>query len=132
MRTCEPPKGLRAGELGRHFFQALPDALNRTEFRALRWSEHLAHVCRNRKRLGRMRPTVVQPQEIQARRVGQGLDLELEHRRIEIRQFQEEPVAGRGLHGPVNAEPLVTLTALARYRPTVSFICGPMPSTTLC
>jgi hypothetical protein len=47
-------------------------------------------------------------EEIQAvgERLGEGLDEELEHIRIQMRQLQEELVAGRGLHGAINVEPL--------------------------
>ena len=133
--SCEPsPKAWRAGDPGHRIFQVLPDALNRLEFWALRRSAHQAHVRRNGKRLGRMRPTVVQPQEIQARREGlrEGLDEELAHLRIEIRQFQEEPVAGRRLHGARDVGPLFILIPLTCHRPAVSVTCGPMRSTILC
>ena len=54
-----------------------------------------------------MDATVVQEQEIQA--VGEGLregvDKELETLRVEIGQFEEEPLTRRGRHGPIDIKP---------------------------
>ena len=54
-----------------------------------------------------MCPAVIEEQEIEAR--GESLcervNEELKHRRIQLRQFQEEPVIGHGLHGAMDVKP---------------------------
>ena len=56
---------------------------------------------------GRRRPAVVQEQEIPPVREGgcEGVDEELETVDVPIRQRQEAPVTGRGLHGPIDVAP---------------------------
>jgi hypothetical protein len=101
---------LQSGKLepGQRVFDVAPDALNRVQLWAIRRQEYQAYVLRQREPLGRMGPTVVQEQEIEA--VGKGLcegvNEELTQLRIQIRQFQEAPVAGHGRHGAVDVEPL--------------------------
>lgn len=50
---------------------------------------------------------VIQEQDIQAVRksLGKGIDEELEHVGIQVRQFQKEALAGRGLYGAIDVEP---------------------------
>ena len=55
-----------------------------------------------------MGSAVIQEQEIQAvgKGLGKSVDEELEVVRVQIRQFQEEASARRGLHGAIDVEPL--------------------------
>jgi hypothetical protein len=88
-------------------FESAPDALERVQLGTVGRSEYQAHVCREGEALGRLRPAVVQEPEIQACRegCGAGVDAELETVGVHIRQRQEAPVTGRGLHGPIDVEP---------------------------
>jgi hypothetical protein len=54
-----------------------------------------------------MRTTVVQEKDVQTvgEGLGEGVDEELEALGIEIRQCEEEPLAGRRRYGPVDLEP---------------------------
>jgi hypothetical protein len=75
--------GIEIGEWlpGHLVLQVTPDPRNGVQFRAIGRQEHQAHVRREEEPLGRMGPTVVPQEEIQA--VGEGLregvDEELEH-----------------------------------------------------
>ena len=54
--SYEPLAGAwRPRAAGHHILQLLPDAINRMEYRAVRWSGHQAHVRRSGARPGRMR-----------------------------------------------------------------------------
>jgi hypothetical protein len=102
--------GIEIGELlpGHLVLQVTPDPLNRVQFKAIGRQEHQAHVRREDELLGRMGPTVVQQEDIQA--VGEGLregvDEELEHLGVQIGQLQKEPVTRGGLHSAIDVEPL--------------------------
>ncbi len=79
------------------------------------------HVVRQGEPLGGMRSTVVQEQEIQAvsEGLGEGIDEELEHVRIEVWQFQKEVLAGGRCHGTVHIPPLKdVLNRANRLHPT--------------
>lgn len=87
--------------------EVAPDPFNGVELWAIRWQEHEVHVIGQGEPLGRMCPTIVQKEDIQAVSEGlsEGIEEELEHVRIEIRQFQEEARARRGFHGAIDVEP---------------------------
>jgi hypothetical protein len=93
-------------------FEVAPDPFDGVELWTLGRQEHETHVFREGQTLGGMRPTVVQQQAIQALRDGlrKGIDEELEHLSVQIRQLEEEAIAcGRldrayGLH-PAGGEP---------------------------
>jgi hypothetical protein len=55
-----------------------------------------------------MRAAIVEEQERQAVRESrrEGVDEDLEAFRVQIRPFQEEPLAGRGRHGAIDIAPL--------------------------
>jgi hypothetical protein len=93
---------------GHFIFEITPDPLNRVQLRAIRRQPHTAEIVRPAEALRGVSTTIIQEEEIQAvgERLGEGLDEELEHLRIQMRQFQEEPVASRGLHGALDVEPL--------------------------
>jgi hypothetical protein len=65
-------------------------------------------VCRENEPLGRVRPAIVEQQDVQA--VGEGLgepvNEELEALGIEIRQLQEEPLPGCRGHRAIDIKPL--------------------------
>jgi hypothetical protein len=89
-------------------FEVAPDALDGVQLGTVGRQEHEAYVGRKSEPLGRMGPTVVQEQEVEAVWEGlcEGLHEELEALDIQIRQFQEEPLTRRGFHGPIDGEPL--------------------------
>jgi hypothetical protein len=100
---------LQTGEVEpRHIIlEVTPDPFDGIELWAIRWQEHEVHVVRQGEPLGRMCPAIVHEKDIQAvsEGLGEGVDEELEHVRVEIRQFQEEALARRRLHGAVDVEP---------------------------
>ena len=89
-------------------FEIAPDPLNRVQLGTVGGQEDEAHIGREREPLSGMRATVVEEQEIQAvrERRREGVDEDLETLRVQIRQFQEEPLAGRGRHGAIDIKPL--------------------------
>jgi hypothetical protein len=109
--------GIQMRELkpGQRIFQVSPDPLNRVQFRAIGWQEHQAHVRGEGELLGRMGAAVVQQQEMQAvrERLCTQIDEDLEVRRIQIRPFQEEPLARGGLDRTIHLAPLEDVL----YRP---------------
>jgi len=102
--------GIEIGELlpGHVVLQVTPDPLNGVQCRAIGRQEHQAHVRWEDEPLGRVGPTVVQQEDIQA--VGEGLregiDEELEHLGVQIGQLQKEPVTRGGLYRAIDVEPL--------------------------
>ncbi len=88
--------------------EVAPDPFNGVELWTIRRQEHEGHVVRQGEPLGGMRSTVIQQQDIQAvsEGLGEGIDEELEHVRIEIRQFQKEVLASGRCHGTVHIAPL--------------------------
>ena len=88
-------------------FQVAPDPLDRVQLGTVWRHEDQAHVGWERKPLGRMRATMVQPQEIAAVREGrrEGIEEELEAFRVQIGPCEEEPVACRRLHRAIDVEP---------------------------
>lgn len=92
-------------------FQVAPDSFNRIQLWAIGRQEHEAHVGWEGKPLSRMGPAVVQEQVIQALRagLGEGIQEDLKALGVEIRQLQEEALAGGGLHGAIDREPLVAM-----------------------
>jgi hypothetical protein len=102
--------GIEIGELlpGHVVLQGTPDPLNGVQFRTIGGQEHQAHVRREMEPLGRMGPAVVQHEDIQTVREGlrKGVDEELEHLGVQVRQLQKEPVTRGGLHGAIDVEPL--------------------------
>lgn len=95
------------GEPRQVILEVTPDPFNGVELWAIRWQEHEVHVVRQGEPLGCMCPAMVHKEDIQAvsEGLGEGVDEELEHVRIEIRQFQEEALARRGFHGAIDVEP---------------------------
>jgi hypothetical protein len=93
---------------GRLVLQVAPDPLNRGQLRTIRRHEEQPDVRRQEEPLGRLGPTIVQPEAMQA--VGEGLregiDEELEHRGIQRGQLQREPVSCGGFHGAIDIAPL--------------------------
>jgi hypothetical protein len=101
---------IQIGELEprQRVFEVAPDPLNRVQLGAVGGQEHEAHVSREQEPLSGMRPTIVEEQEIQAVRESrrEGGNEDLEAFRVQIRQFQEEPLTGRGRHGAIDIAPL--------------------------
>jgi hypothetical protein len=97
----------RALEPCHRVVESAPDVLARVELGAGGREEDQAHVFRHGESLGRMRPAVVQEQEMQAVRDGgcEGVAEELDTVDGHIRQLQGAPVTCRGLHGPLDVEP---------------------------
>jgi hypothetical protein len=52
-------------------------------------------------------PTVIQQEHVEAIRkgLGKGINEELEHRGVQIRELQEEALGGGGFHGAIDVEP---------------------------
>ena len=75
-----------------------PDPLKGVALGAIRWQAYEVHVVRQGKPLGRMCPTIVQEEDIQAvsKGLGEGIDEELEHVRIGdgSSRKQRSPVVG--------------------------------------
>jgi hypothetical protein len=88
-------------------FKVVPDPLARVQLGTVRWQEDQAHMGWEREPLGGTRATMVQHQEIEAVRNGcrEGSDADLEAFRVQIGQFEEEPVACRRLHRAIDVEP---------------------------
>jgi len=115
--------GIEVGELppGHVVLQGAPDPLDRVQLRAIWGQEEQTHVLREGELGGRVRVTVVQQEDIEAVResVREGVDEELEHRGVQIRQLEEEPVTRRRLHGAIDIEPLEDMLDRAnRLHPT--------------
>ena len=89
-------------------FAVAPDPLDRVQLGTVGGQEYETHVSREHEPLSGMRATIVKEQEIQAVRESrrEGVDEELEAFRVQIGQFQEEPLAGGGFHGAIDVEPL--------------------------
>jgi hypothetical protein len=100
---------LQAGRVEpRHILlEVAPDPFNGVERGAIGWQEHEVHVVRQGEPWGPMGPPIVQQEDIQAvsEGLGEGIDEELEHVRIQIWQFQEEALARRRLHSAIDAGP---------------------------
>ncbi len=82
---------------GHVVFQVAPHPLDGVQLRTVRWSGYEAHVRRAAKPLGRVRPAVVEPQDVQAGGEGLGERVEeaLKALGLEVRQLQEDPCPGR-------------------------------------
>jgi hypothetical protein len=93
---------------GERVFQVAPDPLNGVQLGTIGRQENEANVVRDGELPGRMGATIIQQQEIEA--VGEDLreqvDDDLEALRIQIRQFQAEPVTRGRLPRPIHVEPL--------------------------
>lgn len=101
------PLQVREVEPGQRILEVPPNPFNGVELWTIRWQEHQAHVRGENQALGSMGPAVIEEQEIETRgkRLCKRVNEELKHRRIQIRQFQEEPVAGYRFHGAIDVEP---------------------------
>ena len=101
--------GSEIGELqpGHVVLQVAPDLVDGVQLGALRWQNEQTDVLRQGELGGGVRPTVVYHEDIEAVREGlrEGIDEELEHRGVQIRPLEEEPVARGGLHGAINIAP---------------------------
>jgi hypothetical protein len=102
--------GIEIGELppGHVVLEVTPEPLNRVQLRAIRRQEEQPYVLRQGKPLGRMCPTIVQQEDIQAGGEGlrEGLDEELEQLGVQRGPLQQEPVPCGGFHGAIDIEPL--------------------------
>jgi hypothetical protein len=98
------------GELqpGHVVLQVPPDPLDRVQLGAIPGQEEQMYVLQEGELGGGVRPTIVQQKDIEAIREGvrEGLDEELEHLGVQIRQLEEEPVPRRRLRGARDREPL--------------------------
>jgi hypothetical protein len=98
--------GLESGEWlpGHVVFEGTPDPLQRVQFRAIGRQEHQAPVRREGEPRGRMGPTVVQHEEVQA--VGEGLregvDEALEPLGVQRGPLQKEPLTRGRLHRAID------------------------------
>jgi hypothetical protein len=105
--------GLELGEWppGHGVFQVAPDPLDRVQLGAIRGQEEQTDVFREGELGGGVRPTVVQHEAIEAvgEGVREGIDEELEHLGVQIRQLEEEPGTRRRLHGAIDIVPLEDL-----------------------
>jgi hypothetical protein len=115
--------GLKVGELqpGYVILQVAPDPLDRVQLGAVGGQKEQTYILWQGQLGGGVRPTVVHHEDIQA--VGEGLregvDEELEHRGVQIGQFQKEAVARGRLHGAIDVEPLEDmLNGANRLHPT--------------
>jgi hypothetical protein len=101
------PLQVREVEPGQCILEVPPNPFNGVELWTIRWQEHQAYVRGKDQALGGMGSAVIEEQEIETR--GESLcervDEELKHRRIQIRQFQEEPLPGHRFHGAIDVEP---------------------------
>jgi hypothetical protein len=102
--------GIELGALqpGHVVLQVAPDSLDRVQLGAIRWQEEETDVLREGELGGGVRRTVVQQEAIEAvgEGVREGIDEELEHLGVQIRQLSEEPLTCRRLHGAIDLEPL--------------------------
>jgi hypothetical protein len=103
--------GLEIGEWlpGHRVLQVAPDPLNRGQLRTIRRQEEQPYVLRQDELLGRLCPTIVQQEAIQAVGKGlrEGIDEELEHLGIQRGQLQKEPVSWDWVHGAIDIAPRV-------------------------
>jgi len=101
--------GSEIGELqpGHVVLQVAPDLVDGVQLGALRWQNEQTDVLRQGELGGGVRPTVVYHEDIEAVREGlrEGIDEELEHRGVQIRPLEEEPVARGGRYGARHREP---------------------------
>jgi hypothetical protein len=81
------------------------------------------HVVRQGEPLGCMGPPIVQQEDVEAvsEGLGEGIDEELEHVRIEIWQFQEKAFARRRFHGAIDVKPFADV--LERWDGLRIFLC---------
>lgn len=100
---------IQSGELEprQGIFEVAPDSLDGVQLGTVGGQEHETHVRGEPEPLSRMRATIVEEQEMEAvgKGVGEGIEAELEPLGVEIRQLEEEPLAGGGLHGAIDREP---------------------------
>jgi hypothetical protein len=100
---------IQSGELEPRqcIFEVAPDSLDGVQLGTVGGQEHETHVRGEPEPLSSMRATIVEEQEIQAGRESrrEGVDEDLEAFRVQVGQFQEEPLAGGGLHGAIDIEP---------------------------
>ena len=94
-------------EPGQRILEVPPDSLNGVELWTIRRQEHQAHVRGEDQALGSMCPAIIEEQEVETRGESrcERVNEELKHLRIQIRPFQEEPLAGYRLHGAIDVEP---------------------------
>jgi hypothetical protein len=101
---------IQIGELEprQRIFEVAPDSLNGVQLRTVGGQEHETYVRGEHEPLSRMRTAIVEEWEIHAVRESrrEGVDEDLEAFRVPIGQFEEEPLAGGGLHGAIDIEPL--------------------------
>jgi hypothetical protein len=97
-----------AWEPRQRIVEVAPDPLDRVQLRTVGGQAHETHVRREQEPRRGRRATIVEAQEIQAVRESrrEGVDEALEAFGVQIGQFQEEPLAGGGLHGAIDIEPL--------------------------
>jgi hypothetical protein len=115
--------GIERGELqpGHVVLQVAPDPLDRVQLGAIRGQEEQTDVLREGELGGGVRPTVVLQEDIEAvgEGVREGIDEELEHLGVQIRQLEEEPLTRRRLHGAIHIAPLEDMLDRAhRLHPT--------------
>jgi hypothetical protein len=89
-------------------FQVAPPPLDRVQLRTVGREEHEAHVGWEGEPLGRMGPTVVHEQEVQAvgKSPGEGIHPELEGAGIQRGPLQKEAFPCDRRHGPIDVERL--------------------------
>jgi hypothetical protein len=101
---------LQSGELqpGQPILEVTPEPLQRVQCWALRRQAHEADLRREGALRGRMRPTIIQEQDLQTgrERLREQVDQEREHLSVRIGPFQEEPGACEGRYGAIDVAPL--------------------------
>jgi hypothetical protein len=85
-----------------------PDPRKGVELWTIGRQAHQAHGLGEDQALGSLGPAGIEAQEMETRgeRLGERVKAELQHRRLQIGPFQEAPLAGHGLHGTIDVEPV--------------------------
>jgi hypothetical protein len=101
------PLQVREVQPSQRILEVPPHPFNGVELGTLGGHEHQAHVRGEDQALGGMGPAVIEEQEIETRgeRLCKRVNEELKQRRIQIRQFQKEPLSGYRFHGTIDVEP---------------------------
>ena len=89
-------------------FKVAPEAFDGIEFRRIGGKEEQCDIGRKVERGGFVKGAVIEEHQMEAGRIGRGkvLQEELKALGIEDGQFQKEPLAGDGFHGPIQIQTL--------------------------
>jgi hypothetical protein len=101
------PLQVREVEPGQRLLEVPPHPFNGVELGTIGGQAHQAHVRGEDQALGGMGPAVVEEQESETRgeRLCKRVNDALKHRRMQLRQFQKEPLSGYRFHGAIDGAP---------------------------